>query len=124
MTNMDKFARPKSAGQNSFSGRVASVNGVKAGCKTISVALQGEPGGRLRDAVLLGVEGQHKGRGVIVRDKEGFQAHIFYSARALRQLSKGEDVQVDWTPLGEHLMTNIAITITDPDCGKEDPAEG
>jgi hypothetical protein len=120
---MDKFARPKPSGQNSFSGRVASVNGVKAGCKTISVALQGEPGGKLRDAVLLGVEGQRKGRGVIVRGKEGLQAHIFYSARALRRLSKGEDVQVDWTPIGDHLMTNIAITITDPDCSKEDLAE-
>jgi hypothetical protein len=100
------------------------VSGLKAGCKAVSVSLQGEPGGRLRDAVLLGIEGRHKGRGVIVRDKEGLQAHIFYSARALRRLSKGENVQVDWTPIGEHLMTNIAITITDPDCSKEDPAEG
>lgn len=121
---MDKLDRTKPPSQSSFSARVAAVMGLKSGCKTVSVALKGEPGAGLRDALLLGIDGRRKGRGVIVRDKDGLHAHIFYSAKALRRLSKGASIQVDWTPVGAHLMTNIAITITDPDCGKEDPTEG
>ena len=121
---MDKLDRGKPPSQTSFVARVAAVNGLKSGCKTVSATLEGGPGAKFRHALLLGIEARRKARGVIVRDKEGVQAHIFYSARALRRLSKGASVQVDWTPIGDHLMTNIALTIVDPDCDKDDPSEG
>jgi hypothetical protein len=113
------------AKQQSFLARVSAVNGVHGGCKTVSATLEADRGSKVRRAVIVGIEGRRKSTGVLVKsDKEGTQAHIFYDARTLRRLPKGASVRVDWSPVGEHLMTNIAFTITDPDYDKADPQEG
>jgi hypothetical protein len=97
--------------------RVAAVNGTQGGCKTVSAILDVESSdSKLKRAVVVGVEPRRKAHGLLIEDEQGAtRAHIFFDARTLRQLSKGERVQVDWSPVGEHLMVNIALTITSHD---------